>query len=240
LLQLKETSAHLHIQRMDSRLQLQLLLPWLKVGQEVMSSERWLTSCGTLLQLKSFTRYVWNSDCSKSCDCAFCIVMAHHVKLTRSCIQKNYSVQCTLNVMLSYYDKPHEGLEGWKVHVCNGKHITQLPAWRVSWVISRPQWLREEEISFLVCLQFLPVMWDKLLLWLEGYHSTHYVNMIALFSLPWQIFSSLGTFLRIVTFTKNSKFSGKVLCTKFCFYRGETTLTPYSHTTWFSATNSTV
>ena len=107
LLQLKETSAHLRIQQMDSRLLPQLQLPWPKVGQGVMSSEQWLTSYGTLLQLKSFTRYVWNSDCSKSYDCAFCIVMAHHVKLTRSCIQKNYSVQCTLNVMLSYYDKPH-------------------------------------------------------------------------------------------------------------------------------------
>lgn len=107
LLQLKEISAHLRIQRMDSRLLPQLQLPWPKVGQGVMSSEQWLTSYGTLLQLKSFTRYVWNSDCSKSCDCAFCIVMAYHVKLTRSCIQKNYRVQCTLNVMLSYYDKPH-------------------------------------------------------------------------------------------------------------------------------------
>lgn len=99
LLQLKEISAHLRIQQMDSRLLPQLQLPWPKVGQGVMSSEQWLTSYGTLLQLKSFTRYVWNSDCSKSCDCAFCIVMAHHVKLTCSCIQKNYSVQCTLNVI---------------------------------------------------------------------------------------------------------------------------------------------
>ena len=107
LLQLKETSAHLRIQQMDSRLLPQLQLPWPKVGQGVMSSEQWLTSYGTLLQLKSFTRYVWNSDCSKSCDCAFCIVMAHHVKLTRCCIQKHYSVQFTLNVMLSYHDKPH-------------------------------------------------------------------------------------------------------------------------------------
>ena len=40
LLQLKETSAHLHIQRMDSRLPLQLQLPWPKVGQGVMSSEQ--------------------------------------------------------------------------------------------------------------------------------------------------------------------------------------------------------
>ena len=107
LLQLKEISAHLRIQQMDSRLLPQLQLPWPKVGQGVMSSEQWLTSYGTLLQLKSFTRYVWNSDWSKSCDCAFCIVMAYHVKLTCSCIQKNYSVQCTLNVMLSYYDKLH-------------------------------------------------------------------------------------------------------------------------------------
>ena len=99
LLQLKEISAHLRIQQMDSRLLPQLQLPWPKVGQGVMSSEQWLTSYGTLLQLKSFTRYVWNSDCSKSCDCEFCIVMAHHVKLTCSCIQKNYSVQCTLNVI---------------------------------------------------------------------------------------------------------------------------------------------
>ena len=99
LLQLKEISAHLRIQQMDSRLLPQLQLPWPKVGQGVMSSEQWLTSYGTLLQLKSFTRYVWNCDCSKSCDCAFCIVMAYHVKLTRSCIQKNYSVQCTLNVI---------------------------------------------------------------------------------------------------------------------------------------------
>ena len=32
-----------------------------------------------------------------------------------------------------------------------------------------------------MCLQFLPVMWDKLLLWLEGYRSAHYVNVILLF-----------------------------------------------------------
>ena len=65
-----------------------------------------------------------------------------------------------------------------------------------------------------MCLQFFPVMWDKLLHWMEGYHSAHYVNVILLFFLPWQIFSSLGTVLRIVTFTKNSKCSGNVLCTK--------------------------
>ena len=32
-----------------------------------------------------------------------------------------------------------------------------------------------------MCLQFFPIMWDKLLLLLEGYHRAHYVNVILLF-----------------------------------------------------------